>query len=163
MAARAGNAAAAHPNERTVTITRILDAPRDQAFEAWTKAERIARWWAPDGFTVPVCESDPRPDGIFRLCMRRPGHGDYWMRASYRELVVPERIVIAGVAYDAQDDPRLEAIISAGFAEHGGKTELTLATTARGSGEIAASMLAGMEEGWKQTIGHLERHLTEPR
>ena len=163
MAARAGNAAAAKPNERTVTITRVFDVPRDLVFKAWTDAERIAQWWAPKGFTIPACEADPRPGGIFRLCMRWAERGDYWMRGTYREVVAPERIVIVGVAYDAQDTARLEAIINLALAELGGRTAMTVTTTARGSGEIAASMLEGMEQGWNQTIDHLELHLTNRR
>jgi uncharacterized protein YndB with AHSA1/START domain len=163
MAARAKSAVAAKPTERTVAITRILDVPRDRVFRAWTEADRISQWWAPDGFMIPTCEVDPRPGGIFDLCMRWPEHGDYWMRGSYRDVVAPERIVIDGVAYDAKDTPRLEATISATFAEQSGRTKMTTTTTARGSGEIAGSMLDGMEEGWKQAIGHLESHLAGRR
>jgi len=133
MAARAGNAAAAKPNERTVTITRIFDAPRVLVFKAWTEADRIAQWWAPDGFTIPVCEADPRAGRTFRLCMRWPQHGDYWMRGSYREVIAPERLVINAVASDAQDKPRLEAVISVTFTEEDGRTTMTMTTTARGS------------------------------
>jgi uncharacterized protein YndB with AHSA1/START domain len=161
MPARAGNAAAAKPNERTVTITRAFDAPRDRVFKAWTDAGRIAQWWAPKGFAIPVCEADPRPGGAFRLCMRWAERGDYRMRGHYAEIVAPERIVIRGVASDAEDRPRLEAIIDVTFAEQGSGTTMTVTTTARGSGEIAAAMLDGMEEGWNQTIDHLGLHLAQ--
>jgi uncharacterized protein YndB with AHSA1/START domain len=159
MPAKAGNAAAAKPTERTITLTRAFPIPREQVFTAWTDAKRIAQWWAPDGFTVPACEADPRPDGVFALCMRWADRGDYWMRGRYREIVAPERLVIVATAYDAQQMPRLDAVIDMTLSEQAGETTLTLRTTARGSGDVAGAMLNGMKEGWNQSIDHLERHL----
>ena len=40
--------------ERELVITRILDAPRELVFRAWTYSAHVARWWGPKGFTNPV-------------------------------------------------------------------------------------------------------------
>ena len=161
MPVKAGNAAAAKPTERTITLTRVFAAPREQVFAAWTDARRIAQWWAPDGFTIPACDADPRPDGAFNLCMRWADKGDYWMRGRYREVVMPERLVIVATAYDAQQMPRLDAVIEVTLSEAVGETAFVLRTAARGAGDIAAAMLNGMKEGWNQSIDHLERHLAD--
>ncbi|MGH6884098.1 SRPBCC family protein [Hypericibacter sp.] len=161
MPVKAGNAAAAKPTERTITLTRVFAAPRETVFAAWTDARRIARWWAPNGFTIPHCEADPRPDGVFTLCMRWADKGDYWMRGHYREVVAPERLVIVATAYDAQQMPRLDAVVEVTLSGQAGETVLTLRTTARGSGDIAGAMLNGTKEGWNQSIDHLERHLAD--
>src|ERR1700758_5407923 len=76
-------------NQRTVDITRVFDAPRERVFAAWTKAEHLARWFGPKGFTVPSCEADPRPGGAFCLVMRSPDGKDYRVRGNYREVVAP--------------------------------------------------------------------------
>lgn len=161
MPVKAGSAAAAKPTERTITLTRVFAAPRERVFAAWTDAKRITQWWAPDGFTVPACEADPRPDGVFNLCMRWADKGDYWMRGHYREVVAPERLDIVATAYDGRQMPRLDAVIAVTLSEQAGETTLTLRTTARGSGDVAGAMLNGMKEGWNQSIDHLERHLAE--
>ena len=59
--------AATEAASREITITRLVDAPRELVFRAWTAAEHLARWWGPEGFTVPECESDPRPGGAIRM------------------------------------------------------------------------------------------------
>jgi uncharacterized protein YndB with AHSA1/START domain len=59
-------------NERTVAITRVLDAPRERVFKAWTQAQDLAHWWGPKGFTVSACETDASPGGVFRVCARSP-------------------------------------------------------------------------------------------
>jgi len=43
-----------------LTITRVLDAPRELVWEAWTDPERMKRWWGPKAYTTPVAEIDLR-------------------------------------------------------------------------------------------------------
>ena len=38
--------------DRSFTITRLVDAPRETVWEAWTRLEHLERWWGPDGFSV---------------------------------------------------------------------------------------------------------------
>jgi len=42
-------------------ISRVLDAPRDRVWRAWTEAERLKQWWGPAGFKVHTCKVDLRP------------------------------------------------------------------------------------------------------
>jgi uncharacterized protein YndB with AHSA1/START domain len=146
-------------NERTVVITRIFGVPRSRVFDAWTKAEHLVHWWGPKGFTAHSCVSDPRPGGVFQVCMRSPKGQDYWVRGMYREVVAPERLVITCSAYDENDIARLEEVINVTFSEHGGKTEVTLNTTAGGPTAEAAAMLGGMQKGWAQSVDRLDLHL----
>ena len=146
-------------NQRTVKVTRVFDAPRAQVFAAWTKGEHLMRWFGPKGFTVPSCEADPRPGGSFRLVMRSPDGKDYRVRGSYREVVVPERLVIACTADDDKGIARLEEVINVTFTERAGKTTLTVHATASGPTAEAAAMLEGMPKGWAQTVDRLGAHL----
>jgi uncharacterized protein YndB with AHSA1/START domain len=91
--------------------------------------------------------------------MRSPDGKDYWVRGAYREVVAPERLVITCTAHDAEGVARLEEVINVSFADQDGKTKLMLNATARGASDIAATFLAGMEEGWAQTIDRLGTHL----
>jgi uncharacterized protein YndB with AHSA1/START domain len=149
--------------ERSVAITRVFDAPRERVFAAWTQAKHLAHWFGPKGFTVPSCEADPRPGGVFRLCMRSPEGKDYWVRGQYREIVPPERLVIACTADDDQGITRLEELIDVTFTQRGGETELKLLATASGPGAEAAAMIEGMPKGWAQTITRLDAHLNPKR
>lgn len=145
--------------ERTVSLVRVFDAPRSRVFDAWTRAEHLARWFSPKGFTVPACEADARPGGVFRLCMRSPDGREYWMRGAFSEVVVPERLVIAAAADDERGIERIQTVSTVTFAAQGGKTKLTLRATAGGDGAEAGAMLDGMEQGWTETIGRLAAHL----
>ena len=78
-------------NKREVTITRIFKAPRDLVWKAWTDQEQLAKWWGPDMFTTPVCESDVRPAGKLRIDMQGPDGTIYPMTGVYREVFKPEK------------------------------------------------------------------------
>ncbi len=43
--------------QREVTITRLLAAPRDLVFRAWTDSGHLARWWGPKGQSIDRLEA----------------------------------------------------------------------------------------------------------
>jgi uncharacterized protein YndB with AHSA1/START domain len=142
-------------SEASFATTRIFDAPRRRVFDAWTRAEHLEQWFGPRGFAVTDCAADPRPGGVFRLCMRAPSGAAYWVRGEFREVVVPERLVISCTLDDEQGVPRLAELINVDFEDRGSRTRLRLTSSARGSGAEAATMLAGMHKGWTQTVDRL--------
>jgi uncharacterized protein YndB with AHSA1/START domain len=155
----APTSAAVQPNERTVVITRVFDAPRELVWKAWTDSKHMAQWWGPQGFTNPVCEMDVRPGGALRIVMRAPDGTEYPMKGVLREVVKPERLVFTAVAEDENGNPLLEALTTVTFAELGGKTELTVHACAVGLAAVAKRMLEGMQAGWTQSLDRLEAHV----
>jgi uncharacterized protein YndB with AHSA1/START domain len=87
---------------RELVVTRVFDAPRELVFRVWTEPERVRRWWGPEGFTMPYCDIDLRPGGIFLRCMRSPEGQDFWVTGVFREIVAPERLVITDSFADAE-------------------------------------------------------------
>jgi uncharacterized protein YndB with AHSA1/START domain len=118
--------AATQTEDRELVITRVFDAPRGLVFKAWTEPKRLTRWWGPRGFTTPVCEMDVRPGGAFRFGMRSPQGTDHWLRGAFREIVEPERLVCTWAWEDEKGKPGHETLLTVTFAEHDGKTRLTL-------------------------------------
>ncbi|HUJ76302.1 MAG TPA: SRPBCC domain-containing protein [bacterium] len=147
--------AAREAARREVVITRVFDAPRSLVFQAWTDPRRLARWWGPQGFTNPVCEVDARVGGAWRIVMRGPDGTDYPCGGVYREVVVPERLVFTNIATDAEGNPVLDGLTTVLFGEQGRQTRLTLQSSAVAVVDYAAAYLAGMEEGWTQSLVRL--------
>ncbi|MGB6921093.1 MAG: SRPBCC domain-containing protein [Methylovirgula sp.] len=144
-----------NPMRRELTIRRIFDAPRGLVWKAWTDPEHLAKWWGPNGFTCPVCEVDARPGGAIYIVMRAPNGMEYPMRGVFREVVAPERLVFTNFPVDASDLPMIDGLTAVTFAERDGKTEMTLQTRAIGRIPAAAYMIAGMAEGWGQSMERL--------
>jgi uncharacterized protein YndB with AHSA1/START domain len=143
--------------ERELLITRVLDAPPDLVFEAWTNPEHLVRWWGPAGFTTPSCTMDVRPGGSYRICMRAPDGTDHWVQGVYREIVAPQRLVCTWVWEDAEGRPGDETLLTVTFEEHGGKTRLTLHHGVFGTVEERDNH----ESGWTAILVRLAAYVTE--
>jgi uncharacterized protein YndB with AHSA1/START domain len=149
--------AAGNSDDTTIVITREFAAPRALVFEAWTKAEHLAKWFAPDNFTLD-CDVDFRPGGALRL--RMVGYGmDHTARGTYREIVQPERIVLV-MGFD--DVPGVEFVQTITFAEKAGGTLLTMRQEFPPWDRIPEAhrpamrmRFAGSTPGWNQTLQHL--------
>jgi len=130
-------------------------------FKAWTDPKLVAQWWSPRGFTNPVSELDVRPGGAILIHMRGPDGVIYPMTGVYHEVVVPERLVFTSSALlDEEGRPELEVLNTATFEEEGGKTKVTLQAVVVRATPGAASALAGMEEGWSQSLDKLAELLS---
>ncbi len=160
-ATNTGSSASTKQAEREIVITRVFDAPRSLVFKAWTDPKHLMLWWGPKGFTNPVCELDVRPGGAWRIVMRGPDGSEYPCGGVYREIVEPERLVFTNIATDKDGNPILDGLTTVIFAEHGGKTKLTLQTRAVAVVAYAAAYLAGMEAGWTQSLERLEAYVAK--
>jgi len=151
-------------NVKELTLTRILNAPRELVFKAWTDAELLAGWWGPRGFTNPVCEVDLRPGGAIRICMHAPqlGFPEHWMDGTFNEIVVPERLVFTSYAFkDENGNAPFEVVNTITFEQQGDKTKLTVhAVVTRATPEMAPA-IAGMDMGWNQSLDKLTEQLSE--
>lgn len=148
-------------NEKELTLTRIINAPRALVFRAFTDPKHVAQWWGPRGFTNPVCELDLRPGGAILIHMRSPDGIIYPMTGVYHEIVRPERLIFTSAALDEKGHPLFEVLNTITFAEHGGKTTLTMHASVSKVRVEAAPYLAGMEAGWMQTLERLEEFVAK--
>ena len=149
-------------HERELVITRIIDAPRDLVFKAWTDPKRVAQWWGPRYFTNPVCELDARPGGAILIHMRGPDGVIYPMKGTFQEIMEPEKLVFTASALEEEEgNPLLESLTIVTFAEHEGKTKLTLHVVVTRAEPGAEGALAGMEEGWSQSLDKLTELLAQ--
>ena len=116
-------------------------------------------WWGPRVFTNPICESDARVGGAWRIVMRSPDGVEYPCGGVYLEIVEPERLVFTNIATDKEGNRLLDGLTTVTFAEHGSKPKLTLQTRAVALVAAAAAALEGMEAGWTQSLESLTEHL----
>jgi len=140
---------------REVTLTRVFDASLELVWQAWTDPRHLAQWWGPKSFTNPACELDLRPGGAIRIDMRAPNGAVFPMTGTVREVVPRTRLVFTSVARDHDGNALLEGHNIITFEDVGGKTRVTVESSAVGIAPIAPQMLAGMEMGWSQSLEKL--------
>jgi uncharacterized protein YndB with AHSA1/START domain len=146
----------------SVTVTRTFDAPRELVFDAWTDPKHLTEWWGPHGFTNPRCEFDARPGGVIRIDMRGPNGVVYPMTGTVTEIRRPERLAFTTQPIDENGNVLFETVVDVTFIERAGKTTVTVVSTVtRMVAPQAAQMIAGMEQGWTQSLERLEEHVRD--
>jgi uncharacterized protein YndB with AHSA1/START domain len=142
--------------DQEVLITRILDAPRERVFRAWTDPAEVAAWFGPEHMETPRegIRIDLRVGGRYELTMVRPGGGDeFTIGYDILEMVEPELIVL-------RSDPMPQAgmhdptVVRVELHDHGDKTRMTLS-----DGPLPAEGRDHAAAGWSAAFDKLERHV----
>ena len=80
--------------DREIIITRIIDAPRELVFEAFTEVRHLSQWWGPEGFGTTTRSFDFRVGGAWDFVMHGPDGTDYQEFITWTEIAPPERIAL---------------------------------------------------------------------
>jgi uncharacterized protein YndB with AHSA1/START domain len=116
--------------DREIVVTRVLNAPRDLVFAAWTEQEHVEKWWGPGGVTT--LEWNAQPGGLWRYSQPGPDGAQYPFKVKFVEIDKPKRLVY-DYATDAEPAPE-PVRTNVTFEDQNGKTKVTLqllfATTA---------------------------------
>lgn len=147
-------------SERELVVTRILDAPRELVFKAWTDPQHLVHWWGPKGFTITVREIDVRQGGVWRFILHGPDGTDHENKITYIEIVEPERLIYIHGGETADESEQFRVTVA--FADQGGRTTLTIrmvfaSTAARDKAINEIGAIAGAN----QTLDRLEAQLAE--
>jgi len=147
--------------DREIVITRLIDAPRELVFTAWTDPNHVAHWWGPKGFTTTIHEMDLRPGGVWRLVMHGPDGTDYPNKIIFVEVVKPERLVYTNSG-GKKGGPSAKFQNTVTFEEQGGKTKLSMRMVFSSPEELEHVVkVYGAIEGGKQTLERLEEYLAK--
>jgi uncharacterized protein YndB with AHSA1/START domain len=140
-----GGGATAAVTGRTLTVTRVFDAPRDLVWQAYTDPKSIVKWMFAKDWEAPFAETDVRPGGAFRIGMRPADHSEegFTLDGTYREAVRPERLV------QELSDGR---VMTTTFEDQKGKTKLTLSVEMAESEEQERT-------GYTQILENLAKHV----
>jgi uncharacterized protein YndB with AHSA1/START domain len=142
-------------DDREIHLTRLIDAPRDFAFSAWTDPEHIRHWWGSNpGDTTP--DLDVKPGGYWSVAVETPD-GRHWFRGVFQEVVPTERLKFSFVWHGPSGHRSPLTNCTLGFDKVGGRTRLTFHQTQFHSKEERDTYL----DGWNYLHERYEAYLTE--
>ena len=156
------------PSEREFVVSRTFAAPRELVWQTWSQCEHLQHWWAPAGWSVPVCKMDFRVGGTWHYCMKGPlpdgPEMESWGLTVYQEIVAPERIIALDQFADAEGNvllemPKLRNTIT--FTVVDGQTEVTSRSEFATVADLETVIEMGMEEGMTQSWDQLAAHLAQ--
>jgi len=145
----------AESNTKTLTITRTFNAPRQLVWEAWANVKHIQQWWAPKGFTNPVCNWDFKAGGKIYIEMKAPDGVLYPMEGEFLEIVKPERIIFTSPAIDKKGEHLFEVHNTVTFTEEGNKTKVELHIVFSSIKPEGLQSIGGAEMGWNTSFDKL--------
>ena len=137
---------------RTITITRVLAAPRQSVFNAFADPARLAQWWGPKNFTNTIHIFELRPGGRWDYTMHGPDGIDYANQCVFTEIAAPGRIVFQHL------EPIHRFLMTMLFAEQDGQTTLTWQMRFESAAECArvkAFILPANEENFDRLMAQL--------
>jgi uncharacterized protein YndB with AHSA1/START domain len=144
------------PSDREILGTRVVDAPRELVWEAWTNPEHVPHWLlGPEGWTMPVCEIDLRPGGAWHFVWRRSDGTEMEMRGEYREVEPPERLVHTE-SWGGDWPETLNTLI---LSEEDGKTTMAQTILYPSKEARDAALATGMTTGASISFERLDAYL----
>ena len=160
MKASGRDTPAASPTaEREIVISRVIAAPRELVFEAFTEVRHLAAWWGPNGFTTTTQAFEFRAGGEWVFVMHGPDGTDYDEWISWTEITPPERIRL--LHGERRGDPNaFESVLT--FAAEGVATRLEMRTVfpTKELRDQAVEKYHAVEGG-QQTLSNLAAYVTE--
>ncbi|HTH95431.1 MAG TPA: SRPBCC family protein [Rhodocyclaceae bacterium] len=143
---------------RTLRFERLLNAPREKVWRAWTDPAHVGNWWGPDGFTTTTREIDVRTGGHWRFVMHGPDGRDYLNLIRFIEVAKPERLVYTHAGEGDTADISFHTSIE--FIEQQGQTRLTMKMVFPDVTALKRVLEEhGAEEGANQHLGRLALYL----
>jgi uncharacterized protein YndB with AHSA1/START domain len=144
--------------DREIVLSRVIAAPRERVFQAWTDPKQVVQWFGPDGFTIESLECDIRVGGRWRFNYTGPDGTRYDNRMVFLRIEAPRLIEIEHGS-DKDDDPARFYVIVTFDAQSDGKTVLTLRQLHPTKEQREGVIGFGAVEYGYQTLGKLARHL----
>ncbi|MEX1997802.1 MAG: SRPBCC domain-containing protein [Candidatus Andersenbacteria bacterium] len=136
----------------SLEVTRVINAPLDRVWRAWTDPAEMQKWYAPENLTTPEAEVDLKVGGAYRIAMQ----GDDGAHVAVGTFSIIEAPRTLAFSWRWEGSPEGETRVMLTFEEiEGGKTKVTL----RHEGFADDKAKAMHTQGWESTFNKLEKYL----
>jgi uncharacterized protein YndB with AHSA1/START domain len=130
-------------------IKRVLSAPVDRVFAAWTDAHSLKQFITPGNPGHADVECDVRVGGKFRIDMQGKDGKVFKHNGEYLEVLPPKRLKFTWISASTNQQP---TVVTIDFRPLGDKTEITLVH----DGLDSVKNVEGHTKGWTEILQQLE-------
>ncbi|WP_333601449.1 SRPBCC family protein [Flavobacterium sp.] len=139
--------------DRSITVSRLLNAPVALVWEVWINPDHIKNWWGPNGFTNTISKMEVQPEGEWDLIMHGPDGTDYKNKSVFKEVILHKKLV-----YEHMTGPKFTATIH--FESQGNQTQIHWQMLFPTKEELIQTVKTfNAAEGLQQNIIKLEAYL----
>jgi len=141
------------PDKISLQIKRVIKAPRDRVYAAWTDPAELRKWFGPENVQTRNIVAETRVGGKFRWELTNCDGEEMTMRGEYRELQPGKKIVFTWQWEDDEAWENHSSIITVELYDRDGDTELRLIHEHLPSEESRD----GHTRGWESALDKLEK------
>ncbi|OAI02208.1 polyketide cyclase [Methylomonas methanica] len=143
-------------DSRELVLTRLIDAPAEKLYRAWTEPALLKQWFCPKPWTVASAELDVRAGGTSIIVMRSPEGQEFPNQGIYIDVVPNQRLVFTDAytsAWEPSAKPFMTGIIT--FAPEDGKTRYSARVLHWSTADRKTHEEMGFHEGWGKATDQL--------
>jgi uncharacterized protein YndB with AHSA1/START domain len=141
----------------SLKVSRLIKAPRERVFAAWTNPADLHNWMGGEGCNVHSAKVDLRVGGEYKIVADCGDHGVNEMKGVYREIKSPERLVFTwdGGCHPDMKGKDIETLVTVELIDKKGATEVTITHEGFPSDDSCASH----NYGWTASLEKLEKFM----
>jgi uncharacterized protein YndB with AHSA1/START domain len=140
-------------DKASLEVKRVINAPRDRVYAAWTDPAQLRQWFGPENVQTHNLVADTRVGGKFQWDLINPEGEEMTVAGEYRELQPGRKVVFTWQWQDDEDWERRESIVTVEFSDCDGGTEVRLIHEQLPSEESRDRH----SEGWTSLLKKLEK------
>lgn len=139
---------------RELSISRLINAPQELVWEAWTNPEHIRHWWGPVGFNSTISKMEVTEGGEWIFVMHGPDGTDYKNKHVYITLEKPSLIIMRHESFPP-------FVMTARFEAKGTQTLVTLHSVFESASQLQEVIkVFKADEGMVQNITRMDEYIT---
>jgi len=136
----------------TVEVRRVINAPIEKVFRAWTEPDQLSKWLGGNAVAGVRVDQDVRVGGSYRVdfdyagCEGRSG----FMTGTYKE-VVPNKKLVFTWTNSSDEFPAKDTVVTVEFFARDKNTEVII----KHSNFVAQATADRHKSGWEQSLEKL--------
>ena len=134
-------------------IKRVINAPRDRVYAAWTDPAQLKQWFGPESVQTRDLVADARVGGEFRWDLVNSDGEEMTMRGKFRELQSGKKVVFTWKWEDDEDWENHLSVVTVELSDRDGGTELRLVHEQLPNEQSRD----GHNGGWNSALDKLEK------
>lgn len=132
-------------------VSRVINAPIERVWQAWTDPAEMKQWYAPESLTTPEAEVDLKAGGAYRIVMEGQD-GRHVAIGTFSVVDAPRKLAFS---WKWEGSPEGETQVTITLEEvEGGRTNVTL----KHEGFADEKSKDFHAQGWESTFNKLEKH-----
>src|SRR5438270_8759928 len=147
----------AQAEKLSLEVKRLIKAPRDRVYAAWTDPAQLKQWFGPENVQTHDLVVDARVGGKFRWDLTNSEGEKMTCRGEYRELQPGKKIVFTWQWEDDEDWENHISIVTVELEDAAGGTALRLTHEQLPNAESRD----GHTRGWSSALNKLEKLLSK--